>query len=297
MLWVDVVDEPLSVCEPILRDTLGFHRLAIEDALEERHSPKVDDWGDHLYLVLHAVDLDSRVGLEVAIVELDLFLGANYVVTHRTDDIAAADRVWGESWTIDGDGQGAASHLCFLLTEAVVDTYSPAIDALDDAVYAVEGRVLEATETDLLGQIIALRRSLLHFQRVTTPQLAVLSELSTGKHAAIDARDRKYFRDARDHLVRVAGLSEMLLERSSGALEIYFSVASNQMTAAMRTLTLITVLFMPMVAITGFFGMNFFAASAGHSSWTGNLAFAAVLCALAALPFGMYVWMKRRVRM
>jgi magnesium transporter len=72
LLWVDLMDEAPEACEPILRETFGFHPLAVEDALQEVHVPKLDDWGQYLYLVLHAIDFDKQNGGEVNTLELDV---------------------------------------------------------------------------------------------------------------------------------------------------------------------------------------------------------------------------------
>ena len=95
LLWLDLCSEPLDACEQILRDTFGFHPLAIDDALEESHVPKVDDWGLYLYLNLHGVVFDLRQeDKPLDTMELDVFLGPNYVVTYQAHPILAVDRVW-----------------------------------------------------------------------------------------------------------------------------------------------------------------------------------------------------------
>jgi len=93
LLWVDFQAEPPEACEPILLETFHFHPLAVDDALRESHVPKVDDWGEYLYLVLHAVVLSQQDGDPVDTLELDVFFGRNYVVTYHEQAIDALDRV------------------------------------------------------------------------------------------------------------------------------------------------------------------------------------------------------------
>ena len=91
LFWVDFTGEPPEVCEPILRD-FGFHPLAIEDALQKTHVPKIDDWGAYLYIVLNVLRYRSENGSFHPIVdELDVFLGNNYIVTHHHQPLAAID--------------------------------------------------------------------------------------------------------------------------------------------------------------------------------------------------------------
>ena len=84
LLWVDLEGEPPEICEPIPRETSGFHPLAIDDALQETHVPKVDDWGEYLCVVLHAVNFEEEGQADLDTLELDAFLGQNYVVTYRS---------------------------------------------------------------------------------------------------------------------------------------------------------------------------------------------------------------------
>jgi magnesium transporter len=92
LLWVDFNAAPLVEVEPLLRDTFGFHVLAIDDALRQTHVPKIDDWGDYIYAVVHSVVCDVK-SLTVATYELDIFLGLNYLVTHHHQSIDAIEQL------------------------------------------------------------------------------------------------------------------------------------------------------------------------------------------------------------
>jgi len=107
-------------------------------------------------------------------------------------------------------------------------------------------------------------------------------------------QDRVYFRDVYDHMVRLQEISEGLRDLVSGALDTYLSVVNNRMNDVMKTLTVITTLFMPLSFLTGFFGMNFFQAVIPLDAWTGKVVFGIVLAGIVAIPVGMYLWMRRR---
>ena len=89
LLWVDFSGEPPGVCESVLRETFGFHPLAIDDVLEEIHVPKVDDWEEYLFLVFHAVTFDMQRDRPLSTSEVDTFLGANYMVTYHAQPVVA----------------------------------------------------------------------------------------------------------------------------------------------------------------------------------------------------------------
>jgi magnesium transporter len=110
----------------------------------------------------------------------------------------------------------------------------------------------------------------------------------------IDPRDRIFFRDIYDHLVRLHDLNESLRDLVGGAQDTYLSVVNNRMNEIMKTLTIITVLFMPLTFVTGYFGMNFFEPLGILRSWTTALSFYMTAATIIILPMIMYLWMRRR---
>ena len=103
-----------------------------------------------------------------------------------------------------------------------------------------------------------------------------------------------FFRDVYDHLVRLHDITEGLRDLVTGALDTYLSVVSNRMNEVMKTLTVITTLFMPLAFLTGFFGTNFFQPVIPLAAWTGKTVFYLFLVAMVIVPAGMYFWMRRR---
>lgn len=297
LLWVDLADEPADVCTPILRGTFGFHPLAVDDALEESHVPKIDDWGEYLYLVLHAVVFDQGNEELVDTLELDVFLGGNYLVTYRTHSIAAVDRVW-TLCERDGRHLGrGVEHVLYLVSDELVADYMPVIEAMDEAIDRIEDHIFNDLNASLLEHIFSVKRALLHLRRIIAPQREVLNKLARGDYEVIDAEGRVFFRDVYDHLVRLHDIVEGLRDLVSGAMDTYLSVASNRMNEVVKTLTIITTLFMPISFVAGFFGMNFFGPVAPVEAWTSRPTLGVVLTAMVLMPVGMYLWMRRRAWM
>ncbi len=249
------------MCEPILRQAFDFHPLAVEDALQESHVPKVDDWDICLYVVLHEATLDQTDQVQLETMEIDLFVGASYLVTHRTRPVAAVDRVWSICQRDDRYLRKGSTHLFYTLADELVSDYMPVVEAFDEAIERLEESMFSAPTPSLLEQISALKRTLLHLRRIIAPQREVLNKLAGGDYAVIAPNDRVFFRDVYDHLVRLHDIAESLRELLGGALEIYLSVINNRMNDVIKTLTVITTLFMPVSFLARFFGMNFFQAT------------------------------------
>lgn len=294
LLWVDFQGTPPEEDAPILLDVFNFHPLAVDDALQESHVPKLDDWGEYLYIVMHAVKFDMREEDELTTQELDVFLGQNFIITHHDASIAALDRVWNACQRDERIFKNGADHLLYRLVDEVVTSYLPVVEAMDEAIDRAEDQIFNRPTPRTLEHIFTLKRSVLRLRRIIGPQREVLNKLARDDFQVIDARARVYFRDVYDHLVRLYDLAETIRDLVGGALDTYLSVINNRMNDIMKTLTIITTLFMPISFITGFFGMNFFQPVTDLHQWTGRLAFIIVFLIILGTPAGMFVWIRRR---
>lgn len=294
ILWVDFIGEPAESAEPILRG-FGFHPLAIDDALQETHTPKVDDWGDYIYVVLSILNYKQENGVfEAEIDELDVFLGTNYVVTFHDQLLTAVEDTWVACQRDIRHIKDGADHLLYRIVDSLVMSYMPLVEQIDAQIDQIEDQVFDKPRREILEQIFALKRLLLTMRRILLPQREVLNKLARDDYRVIDPRDRIFFRDIYDHLVRLHDLNESLRDLVSGALDTYLSVTNNRMNEIMKVLTIITTFFMPVTFITGFFGMNFFEPVAHLVGWTNQQVFTATLATLLIFPVAMYMWMRGR---
>jgi magnesium transporter len=294
LLWVDFVSEPAETSLPILQD-FHFHPLAIDDALQEEHVPKLDDWGDYLYIVLNYMNAEEKGDLwETEIDELDIFLGKNYIVTHHDHQVSAVDETWAACDRDQRNVQGGADHLLYKIADNLVAGYMPAVEKIDLAIDQLEDQIFERPAPNTLERLFALKRILLAMRRILLPQREVLNKLARDDYQVIDPRDRVFFRDIYDHLVRLHDVNESLRDLVGGALDTYLSVINNRMNEIMKTLTMITVLFMPLTFLTGFFGMNFFEPLGIFKAWTTSPIFYLTLAVIVLSPVAMYIWMRRR---
>jgi magnesium transporter len=294
VLWVDLVQTPYTEAEQILLELFGFHPLAVSDALDEMHVPRVDDWGDYLYLVLHDIKFDPAQEEVFQTNELDIFLGKHYLVTYQNIAIPVVEKV---HQNIERDPrflQRGADHLFYKLADDLVGETLPVVDQMDDAIDTIEDQLFNGSNQQLLEEIFTLKRSLLHLRRILMPQREVFNKLARGDDHVIDKQERVFFRDIYDHMVRLYDISESLRDLISGALETYLSVTNNRMNDVMKTLTIITTLFMPISFLTGFFGMTFFAAAPPFTGWTSQPVLVVLLCIFVLMPVSMFVWMRSR---
>jgi magnesium transporter len=294
LLWVDFTSETPEICLPILQ-SFGFHYLAIDDALQETHVPKLDDWGNYLYIVLNYMNISPHKNhWETQVDELDIFLGQNYIVTHHDFPIKAIDDTWAACDRDQRNVQDGPDHLLYRITDHLVAEYMPVVEKIDAAIDTIEDQVFDRPTPRTLEQLFALKRVLLAMRRILLPQREVLNKLARDDYKVIDPKDRIFFRDIYDHLVRLHDLNESLRDIVGGVQDTYLSVVNNRMNEIMKTLTMITVLFMPLTFLTGYFGMNFFEPLGTLRSWTSNPIFYLTLATIFIMPIGMYIWMRRR---
>mgnify|MGYP000890854527 CR=1 FL=1 len=294
VLWVDLVETPVAEARPLLEGIFGFHPLAVDDALEEQHIPKVDDWGSYLYIALYGIHVDLSHEHLLELPELDCFLMPRCMVTFQAQAASTVEQLWQAVQTDQRAFSRGAPYLLYNLLDRLMADYMLALETLDGRVEELEDMVFQRPSEKLLGEIFAYKRVLMQLRRALMPQREVLNKLSRGDFALINHADSVYFRDTYDHLVRLYEIADTTRDAVNDILEMYLSVVNNRMNDVMKTLTVITTLFMPLSFIAGFFGMNYFQPSMPLPRWTGPVSLGLTLGAMAIMPVTMYWWMSKR---
>lgn len=297
LLWIDLSQvENTAAIEQFLNQQFGFHPLAIDDALHEEHLPKVDDWEMYLYIALQDLTYDAA-SATVAMPELDLFLGRQYLVTYHPERVTAVDRVWQMCQRNHRWLQHGADHLVYRLIDEIVNNYTAVLDQLESHIMQLENQIFTRPAASLLESMTHFKRNVLQIRRVLAPQREVVNKLARDTFLVVGEKDQVYFRDVYDHMVRLTNDSDSVRDLLTGNMELYLSVVNNRMNDIMKTLTIITTLFMPLTFITGFFGMNFFQAVLPSQFWTGPVMLVLALVIMVLLPLVMFTWMRRRAWM
>ncbi|HEY1955677.1 MAG TPA: magnesium/cobalt transporter CorA [Polyangiaceae bacterium] len=289
-MWIDLEAQSPEV-DALLEGPLGLHPLTIEDIWSDRPSPKADEFPTYLYVCAHTV---KRSNGDLHTCEVDLVVGASFVVTHDATGIVSAavrdDLKRSPRLLMRG-----APWVAHTILDRLVDGYLPVIDAFDDDVEALEDDVLAKAGTPeggaVLGRILALKRSLQSLRRVSIHQRELLLRLARGEFAIFPPDVLPYLRDVHDHFVRVGDLADSYRDLVTSALDAYLSVQSNRMNEVMKTLTLISTVMLPLTFIAGVYGMNFDHMPELH--WRYGYPFALGLMAVVALAAVLWFRHKR----
>lgn len=253
-LWVDL-DNPTPEEGKILTNVFHFHELAVEDAISEIHHPKVESYGDYLYVILHGIDFHAREH-RFRTQDVDFFLAERYLVTvrkHASRSVGKVLDICDRNARILGEGPAALFHR---IIDTMVDHYRPEIEKLQDRLDTLEKDVFSRPHPELVRRILDFKRDVASLRRVVLPQRDVVGRLARREFPHISEQLSYRFRDVHDHLVRLADEAMYFQDRITSLLEAHLSTVSNQLNGVMKVLTVIATIFMPLTVLTGMWGMN-----------------------------------------
>jgi magnesium transporter len=267
----------------------GLHPLSIEDCISPAmHAPKVDEFPDHLFIVLYGfVDGGGEPGRPE---ELDCFLGTDFLITYQDRRLAATGATAGalEQGVSVRPGVDGLFHD---VTDRLVDGILPHVNELAERLEQLQDEIVARPNAGEYGaEVLTVRATAGRARRILAPQLAVLQRFSRGEFELISEPNRIYFRDIFDHLVRIDFALEGLREDAEVALSTHLSAINNRLSEVMKVLSVVGALALPASVIAGIFGTNFDNVPGLHSNW----GFVAMLGAMGTLAGSMAMYFRRK---
>jgi magnesium transporter len=297
IFWLDMV-KPTDDEYMLLDEVFGFHPLAIEDSIQYSQRPKIESYqhlGDvcqqgYFYMVFHGPDLETfKEHLRTK--EIDMFMSERYLVTIHEEDFRTINEIAGraaaDARVVLDPGIDMLLHN---ILDHITDAYMPILDYLGDTLDDLEDRALHEPTKEVLSEISGKKRELLNLRRIVGPQREVLAMLTRGEVPFIRMEARAYFRDVQDHLNRTVETVELYRDLVLGARDIYLSSISNNLNQIMKTLTIISVIALPLTIVTSFFGMNFEAMPLAHSQW----GFWIAMIGMVGIEVGVFWWFRKK---
>ncbi|HSE81144.1 MAG TPA: magnesium transporter CorA family protein [Gaiellaceae bacterium] len=250
--WLDIQD-PGDDDYALLRETFGFHVLAVEDSEQFGQRPKADDYEDFVFLVVYGWSPDDD-----GLVEVHCFYAERHLVTVHRDPSPTLDALRAKLER-DPDRFPEGPLLLHGVIDRLVDDLVPALQQLDEQLDAIEERVFARPTHEQLEEIFRIKRQLIHLRRVIVPQRELLARVTGGvvELPGMTIEAERHFRDVYDQLVRLAEEIDGDRELANSAIDAYLSTASNRLNATTKQLTVIATIFLPLSFLTGFFGQNF----------------------------------------
>jgi len=264
-----------------------FHPLAIEDCMLLLQRPKLDYYENVQFFVLHAL---NDVTLEAE--EVDLFLNKSFLVSYHHQKKPEMDEAWEQvkseihsrkGWS------GGPMAAAYTVMDKLVDKYFPSLYSIEDELADLESRGSSESVEELMKQVFGVRGRLLKLRRTIVPMRDLMYRIVNSQHVQSNGEERVYFGDIYDHLLKLTDMIEVDREMTADLRDSYISLNSNRMNSIMKTLTVITTVFMPLTLIAGIYGMNF--VEMPELEWKYGYYF--VLLAMVLLGGGMFGWFRR----
>jgi magnesium transporter len=250
--WLDL-DTPEDADFDILRDSFGFHPLAVEDSENFGQRAKLDEYDDFVFIVVYGAAPDAD-----RLVEVHCFYSERCLVTVHRDDCPAFQEVRQRYAKRQAPAE-RPSLLLYRLIDALVDSFFPILAEFDDRIDELENAIFTRADDEQLQEIFSMKRLLVGMRKAVSPQRDTFARLSggIGELPGFTPEDERYFRDVYDHLIRISDLIDSYRDLLTGAMDVYLSTVSNRLNAVMKQLTVIATIFLPLTWLTGFFGQNF----------------------------------------
>lgn len=254
LVWVALNDsDPAELSE--MQDEFGLHGLAVEDAHHGHQRPKIEEYGDSLFAVLHTVEV---VDGEISIGEVDVFVGPNYVLSVRSHtghgfaDVRA--RCEREPQLL----RQGSGFVFYALMDAIVDRYFPVLDALEEQLEAVEELIFSGKSArSNIESLYGLKQKLMTLKHAAGPLLDASGKLHGGRVPHVCAGTQEYYRDVYDHLIRINQSIDSLREMVTTAISVNLSLITLQENETTRRIAAYAALVAVPTMIAGVYGMNF----------------------------------------
>jgi magnesium transporter len=249
--WTDFDDPQDPELDEMAR-TLHFHPLALEDCRNGLQLAKIDDYGEHLFIIFNPLRWDPT-SMDLEIQEVGVFLGKDYLVSVHRQICTSIEQSVRDAGRFSIKSSGRLFHA---LIDNTVDQYLPVLDAIGDRIDDLEDQAYEGPSSKFLENVFALKRSLITFRRAVGFQREMLNTLLRYDNELIPREIQPYLRDVYDHVLRAQELVESYRDLLTGILDIYLTSISNRTNDVAKLLALIGTLFVVPTLISGIFGMN-----------------------------------------
>jgi magnesium transporter len=240
-----------------LGECYGFHPLVLEDILNTDQRPKMEDYGEYLYIVLRMLNYNDKSS-EIETEQISLILGPNFVFSFQEKEGDVFDpireRIRNSKGRIRKMG---ADYLGYTLLDSIVDNYFIILEKLGEKIEFLEEELITRPIPETLQTIHHLKREMIFLRKAVWPLREVIGSLERGEPPLVKETTRVYLRDVYDHTIQVIDTVETFRDMVSGMLDIYLSSVSNRLNSVMKVLTIIATIFMPLTFIAGIYGMNF----------------------------------------
>ena len=257
LLWIDLYDTSEQELAYI-GQIFNFHPLSLEDCLQESPRAKIDNYDDYYFFVFHALRYFEEVEEEdeISSIELDVFLGTNYIVTIHPIALLAVGKVARISLKASEYMERGPDYLLYKIVDNIVDDSFPIIDRLGERIDDLEDNIFISKGQHVTEEIATLRRTIILLRKVLIPQRQIFINIRGRYSFFVNDENVPYYLDLADNLNSILDTVNTFRDLVNSTMEAYYSVLTGRTSEIITILTIISIIMMPLTVITGFFGMN-----------------------------------------
>ncbi len=256
ILWIAVDGLQNTELLEELGNIFGLHPLVQEDILNTDQRPKMEDYGDYLYIVLR--NFNGQSNGDLISEQISIILGKNFVLSFREQESTIFEPIQERLRNNKGRiRKFGADYLLHAVIDSIVDNYFIVLEKLEEKIEFLEDDLLKKPTPVMLQAIHELKRELILLRKSLWPLREAISALERSDSPLISESTGIYFKDIFDHVIAVIDSVETFRDMLSGMLDIYLSSVSNRLNQVMKVLTIIATIFMPLTFLAGVYGMNF----------------------------------------
>ena len=255
--WINI--DGIQEMEVIQKIQTHFkiHPLVLEDILNTQQRPKMEDHGEYIYMILKMLYVDSDSG-EIKSEQISLILGLNCVISFQETVGDIFDPIRDRIRNLKGRVRKAgADYLAYVLIDSIVDNYFLMLELLDNQIEKLEDNILKNPKPEYAHEIHQLKREVIYIRKQIWPLREMISNLQRCESSLIKKDTLIYLEDIHDHAVQVVDTIESFRDILGGLHDIHLSNVSNKLNEAIKVLTVISTIFMPLTFLVGVYGMNF----------------------------------------
>lgn len=289
-VWIGVADPTAEEMQTLAR-TYGLHPLAVEDAIKANQLPKVDLYGDQLFVVARTAHLEEET---ICYGETALFVGQDHIISVRHGSARAHVTLRQDLEAVPQRLAQGTDYVLHAILDFIVDGYLPIIEGIEEEVLSMEQQMIDHfLGRDDVTRIFSLRRQLIRFQRILVPMHEVATKFVKIDLPCIDPEARPYFSDVRDHVRRVQVMVEDLREILSSVFESSNLLEQQRTGDITRQLAAWAAILAVPTAIAGIYGMNFDHMPELHTRYGYPIVLGviALLCAILYVRFKKLKWL------
>lgn len=289
LLWIDLYDCSYNELNSI-GEIFDFHPLALEDCLQLNPRAKIDRYDDYNFFVFHALRYfeDAEEEDEISSIELDVFMGQNYIVTIHPVALAAVGKVARVCLKDTDPMSRGPEYLLYRIVDNIVDDCFPIIHRLGERIDDLEDNIFLNRGQTITEEILALKRTVILLRKVLIPQRRIFGSINGHYSFLVNEDNVPYYLDLVDHLDNILDNANTYRDLLNSSTETYYSIITGRTSEIITVLTIISIIMMPLTVITGFFGMNVTIPGSGNPFYIWYIVAGMVALVASMLAFFRY---------